>query len=47
MFLPMRRFKHQISDAECKEILKNEKLGVQGTLEVVSKKFGLGSYSLL
>ena len=29
-------------------VIRNaQKLGVQGTLEVVSKKFGLGSYSLL
>ena len=28
-------------------ILRDEKLGVNGTLELVSKKFGLGSYSLL
>lgn len=25
MFRPMRRFKQQIADSECKEILKNEK----------------------
>ena len=28
MFRPMRRFKQQITDAECIEILKNEKRGV-------------------
>ena len=27
MFRPMRRFKQQIADSECKEILKNEKRG--------------------
>ena len=32
MFRPMRRFKQQITDAECKEILKNEKRGVLSLL---------------
>ena len=32
MFRPMRRFKQQISDNECKEILKNEKRGVLSLL---------------
>ena len=32
MFRPMRRFKQQIADSECKEILKNEKRGVLSLL---------------
>ena len=32
MFRPMRRFNQQISDAECKKILKNEKRGVLSLL---------------
>ena len=32
MFRPMRRFKQQIADSECKEILKNEKRRVLSLL---------------
>ena len=41
MFRPMRRFKQQISDAECKEILKNEKRGVLSLLGDGGYPYGL------
>ncbi len=41
MFRPMRRFKQQISDAECKEILKNEKRGVLSLLGDDGYPYGL------
>ena len=41
MFRPMRRFKQQITDAECKEILKNEKRGVLSLLGDDGYPYGL------
>ena len=41
MFRPMRRFKQQITDAECKEILKNEKRGVLSLLGDNGYPYGL------
>ena len=41
MFRPMRRFKQQISEAECKEILKNEKRGVLSLLGDDGYPYGL------
>ena len=41
MFRPMRRFKQQISDAKCKEILKNEKRGVLSLLGDGGYPYGL------
>lgn len=41
MFRPMRRFKQQITDAECKEILKNEKRGVLSLLGDGGYPYGL------
>ena len=41
MFRPMRRFKQQISDTECKEILKNEKRGVLSLLGDDGYPYGL------
>jgi len=41
MFRPMRRFKQQINDSECKEILKNEKRGVLSLLGDDGYPYGL------
>ena len=41
MFRPMRRLKQQITDAECKEILKNEKRGVLSLLGDDGYPYGL------
>ena len=41
MFRPMRRFKQQIADSECKEILKNEKRGVLSLLGDDGYPYGL------
>lgn len=41
MFRPMRRFKQQIADSECKEILKNEKRGVLSLLGDGGYPYGL------
>ena len=41
MFRPMRRFKQQITDAQCKEILKNEKRGVLSLLGDDGYPYGL------
>ena len=41
MFRPMRRFKQQISDAQCIEILKNEKRGVLSLLVDDGYPYGL------
>ncbi|MGN0730784.1 MAG: pyridoxamine 5'-phosphate oxidase family protein [Treponema sp.] len=41
MFRPMRRFKQQITDSECKEILKNEKRGVLSLLGDDGYPYGL------
>ena len=41
MFRPMRRFKQQISDAQCIEILKNEKRGVLSLLGDDGYPYGL------
>ncbi|MGN0728696.1 pyridoxamine 5'-phosphate oxidase family protein [Treponema sp.] len=41
MFRPMRRFKQQISDSKCKEILKNEKRGVLSLLGDDGYPYGL------
>ena len=41
MFRQMRRFKQQITDAECKEILKNEKRGVLSLLGDDGYPYGL------
>ena len=41
MFRPMRRFKQQITEAECKEILSNEKRGVLSLLGDDGYPYGL------
>ena len=41
MFRPMRRFKQQISESKCKEILKNEKRGVLSLLGDDGYPYGL------
>ena len=41
MFRPMRRFKQQIADSKCKEILKNEKRGVLSLLGDDGYPYGL------
>ena len=41
MFRTMRRFKQQIADAKCKEILKNEKRGVLSLLGDGGYPYGL------
>ena len=41
MFRPMRRFKQQITDDECKAILKNEKRGVLSLLGDDGYPYGL------
>ena len=41
MFRPMRRFKQQISDTQCIEILKNEKRGVLSLLGDDGYPYGL------
>ena len=41
MFRPMRRCKQQISDAQCIEILKNEKRGVLSLLGDDGYPYGL------
>ena len=41
MFRPMRRFKQQISDEECKKILKTEKRGVLSLLGDNGYPYGL------
>ena len=41
MFRPMRRFKQQLTEAECKEILNNEKRGVLSLLGDDGYPYGL------
>ena len=41
MFRPMRRFKQQIADSKCKEILKNEKRGILSLLGDDGYPYGL------
>ncbi|MCR4948137.1 MAG: hypothetical protein K6A15_03175 [Treponema sp.] len=42
MFRPMIRFKQQIADTECKEILKNEKRRITGSADEATELFAKG-----